>query len=272
MRGLHPVRLREAKAVLGGRSGPWLPTALASRPVRSSPPNSIRVLVIHADPPTRRLIRIALHESAYVVREATTGLAGLDEAAFSRPDLVILDLELPDMTGIEAIRRLRESGDVRILVLSTRTSQEDKVRALDSGAEDVLVNPFDAGELLARIRVLFRPNLAGDKSAIVDFGRIQVDLVGRIVTNQGRDVRLTATEFDVLKLLISNNGKIVSHRKILREVWGQVRTKKINYLRIYMHRLRQKLEDNPHEPTFLLTASGLGYRLKIMAPETTGIP
>jgi two-component system KDP operon response regulator KdpE len=269
MRALHPVRPREPKAVLG-RSGAWLPPALASRQVRSIPPTPIRVLVIHADPPTRRLIRVVLQEPAYVVREATTALAGLDEAAFSRPDLVILDLDLPDMPGIEAIRRLRESGDVRILALSTRANQEDKVNALDSGAEDVVVNPFDASELLARIRVLFRPSQAGDKSAIVDFGRIQVDLVGRIVTNHGRDVRLTATEFDVLKLLISNNGRIVSHRQILREVWGQVRAKKVNYLRIYMHRLRQKLEDNPHEPTFLLTASGLGYRLKSTAPETAG--
>lgn len=271
MRVLNPAGPREAKSVLGLRSGPWLPPALAPRPVRSNPATPIRVLVIHADPPTRRLIRMVLQESSYVVREATTGLAGLDEAAFSRPDLVILDLDLPDLPGIEAIRRLRESGDVRILALSTRTNQEDRVRALDGGAEDVLGNPFDASELLARIRVLFRPSPAGDKSAIVDFGRIQVDLVGRVVTNQGRDVRLTATEFDVLKLLISNNGKIVSHRQILREVWGQVRAKKINYLRIYMHRLRQKLEDNPHEPTFLLTASGLGYRLKIMAPEAAGI-
>src|SRR5580658_3134849 len=165
MRALHPMRPGEAKAVLGRRRGPWLATALASRPARSNPPNPIRVLVIHADPPTRRLIRVVLQEPAYVVREATTALAGLDEAAFSRPDLVILDLGLPDMPGIEAIRRLRESGDVRILALSTRANQEDKVNALDSGAEDVLGNPFDASELLARIRVLFRLNLAGDKSA-----------------------------------------------------------------------------------------------------------
>jgi two-component system, OmpR family, KDP operon response regulator KdpE len=271
MRALRPVKLKEAKAVLGRRSRPWLPAAPAPRPVRPSPPSPIRVLVIHANPPTRRLIRMVLRESAYVVREATTGLAGLDEAAFSRPDLVILGLDLPDMPGIEAIRRLRESGDVRILVLSTRANQGDKVKALDSGAEDVLANPFDASELLARIRVLFRPNLAGDRSAIVDLGRIQVDLAGRIVTNQGRDVQLTVTEFEVLRLLVSSNGKVVSHRQILKEVWGKLRATKINYLRIYMHRLRQKLEDNPHEPTFLLTASGQGYRLRIMAPRTAGI-
>jgi len=220
-----------------------------------------KVLVVDDEPQIRRLLRITLESEGYAVREADLGVTGLTEAAIYRPDLVILDLGLPDLSGIEVLKRMREWSAVPVLILSVRTNQLDKVTALDTGAEDYLTKPFDPGELLARLRVLRRRRQSNDEPSVFSFGTIRVDLVGHIVSKGSREVRLTAMEYALLTMLIANRGKIVTHKHILRELWGPRRENQTNYLRVYMRRLRQKLEDDPNLPRFLLTASGFGYRL-----------
>lgn len=223
---------------------------------------SAKVLVVDDEPQIRRLLRLTMEAEGYVVREADTGSAGLTEAAFTRPDVVILDIGLPDMPGTEVLKRLREWSDVPVMVLSVQSGQTDKISALDIGADDYLTKPFDPSELFARLRVLRRRRNQGEEASVVSFGSIQVDLGARVVTKGGREVRLTATEYALLALLVANRGKILTHKHLLRELWGPQREQQTNYLRVYMGRLRQKLEDDPNQPSFLVTASGFGYRLR----------
>jgi two-component system KDP operon response regulator KdpE len=225
-----------------------------------------KALIVDDEPQIRRLLKLTLEAEGYAVREAELGSSGLTEAAFTRPDLIILDLGLPDISGIEFIKRLREWSAVPVLVLSVRSSQLDKVTALDIGADDYLTKPFDPSELFARLRVLRRRLHPNDEPTVVGFGTVQVDLMGHTVTKDGREVRLTATEYALLNLLITNRGKIVTHKQTLRELWGPGCENRTNYLRVYMGRLRQKLEDDPNQPRFLLTASGFGYRLNADGP------
>ena len=220
-----------------------------------------KALVIEDEPQIRRLLRLTLEAEGYVVREAGMGGAGLAEAGLAGPDLIILDLGLPDMPGVEVLKRLREWSTVPVLVLSVRTGQMDKIEALDIGADDYLTKPFDPGELFARLRVLLRRKHPADAPNVVSFGTIQVDLNGRTVTKDGREVRLTATEYAMLTLLATNPGKIITHKRILTELWGPGYENRTNYLRVYMGRLRQKLEDHPNQPRYLLTVSCFGYRL-----------
>jgi len=226
-----------------------------------NPQIPIKTLVIDDELQIRRLLKLALEGEGYEVRVADQGLSGLTEAAFTRPDVVILDLGLPDISGIEVIKRLREWTTIPILVLTVRANQPEKILALDTGANDYLTKPFDPSELFARLRVLTRRPQAGADTATVSFGAIQVDLNAHVVKKDGREVRLTAREYAMLSLLVKNHGKILSHKQILRELWGPRCESQTNYLRVYMGRLRQKLEDNPNQPRFLLTASGFGYRL-----------
>ncbi len=187
----------------------------------------------------------------------------MTEAALSRPDLVVLDLGLPDLSGLEVITRLREWSSMPILVLSVRDNQTDKVTALNNGADDYLTKPFDPRELVARLRVLQRRQYSADKPAVVRFGTVQVDLGGHIVTKDNEEVRLTGTEYALLTLLVANRGKIVTHHQILRELWGPRHETHTNYLRVFMTRLRAKLEAEPGRPKYLLTAPGIGYRLNV---------
>jgi two-component system KDP operon response regulator KdpE len=220
-----------------------------------------KVLVIDDEPQIRRLLRLTLEADKYTVREADDGRMGLIEAAGFRPDLIVLDLSLPDMPGQDVLKLLREWTEVPVLILSVSTGQYEKVTALDSGADDYITKPFDSSELLARLRVLMRRQHSAAESVIVHFGSVQVNLSAHLVTKGDKEISLTAMEYALLHLLIANRGKIVMHKNILRELWGPRFENHTNYLRVYMRRLRQKLEENPEQPRFLTTVSGFGYRL-----------
>ena len=222
------------------------------------------VLVIEDDPQIQRFLRVALGSRGYRLCEATTGAAGLVEAATRQPDVIILDLGLPDMDGLEVIRRLREWTSLPIIVLSARGQERDKVAALDAGADDYVSKPFGVGELLARMRVALRhatrnPDDAGDSSYSI--GDLHVDLAKRHVVVAGQQVHLTPIEYRLLTALIRHAGKVLTHRHLLLEVWGPPYADQAHYLRVYMAQLRRKLEVDPARPRYLLTEPGVGYRL-----------
>lgn len=219
------------------------------------------VLIIDDEAQIRRLLRVTLEASGYAVREADSGGVGISEVTFRRPDAIILDLGLPDMPGLEVLKRLREWSQVPVLILSVLGEDDKKIAALDSGADDYLTKPFSGGELLARIRVMLRRNQPSDDMKVVRFGSIEVDLVRRIVTRAREEVRLTAKEYALLRLLVLNSGKVITHRQLLRELWGPNAEEQTQYLRVYVGRLRQKLEEAPNQPRHLRTESGIGYRL-----------
>jgi len=221
-----------------------------------------RILVIDDEVQIRRLLRVTLEGTGYRVSEAETGASGLTEAAALRPELVVLDLGLPDMPGLEVLRRLREWSQVPVLILSVRNEEPDKVAALDAGADDYLTKPFAGGELLARVRVMLRRRRSDEETKSVSFGSIAVDLVARAVHKNGLPVKLTVKEYAILRLLVVNRGRVLTHRQILREVWGPKSEEQTHYLRVYMARLRQKLEEDPAHAQHLLTESGIGYRLR----------
>ena len=219
------------------------------------------VLIIDDEAQIRRLLRVTLEASGYAVREADSGGVGISEVTFRRPDAIILDLGLPDMPGLEVLKRLREWSQVPVLILSVLGEDDKKIAALDSGADDYLTKPFSGGELLARIRVMLRRNQPSDDMKVVRFGSIEVDLVRRIVTRAREEVRLMAKEYALLRLLVLNSGKVITHRQLLRELWGPNAEEQTQYLRVYVGRLRQKLEEAPNQPRHLRTESGIGYRL-----------
>jgi len=219
------------------------------------------LLIIDDEVQIRRLLRVTLEAAGYGVREADSGGAGISEVTFRRPDAIILDLGLPDMPGLEVLKRLREWSQVPVLILSVLGEDEKKIAALDSGADDYLTKPFSGGELLARIRVMLRRNQPSDDLKVVKFGSIEVDLIRRVVTRGREEVRLTAKEYALLRLLVINAGKVITHRQLLRELWGPNAEEQTQYLRVYVGRLRQKLEDAPNQPRHLKTESGIGYRL-----------
>ncbi len=222
---------------------------------------SATILVIDDETQIRRLLRVTLQTEGYRIREAETGTLGLGEIAAQAPDGIILDLGLPDMDGTEVIRRLREWTKVPVLVLSVRDGEEDKTAALDAGADDYLTKPFGGRELLARVRAIMRRSQTAGEPAIVRFGDIEVDLSARIVRKGGVEVRLTAKEYGLLRLLVQHRGKVITHRQILRELWGPNAEENTHYLRVHMTHLRQKIEPDPHNPIHLKTDSGIGYRL-----------
>ena len=222
------------------------------------------IVLIEDEPQIRRFLRPALAGQGYRLFEAATGEAGLVEAATRQPDLVILDLGLPDMDGIEVIRRLREWTAIPIVILSARGQESDKIAALDAGADDYVSKPFGIGELLARTRVALRraargPGEAGE--ATFSIGDLQVDLGRRQVMVAGEAVHLTPIEYRLLTTLIRYSGKILTHQHLLREVWGPNQTDQAQYLRVYIAQLRRKLEKDPARPRYLLTEPGVGYRL-----------
>jgi two-component system KDP operon response regulator KdpE len=222
------------------------------------------VLVIEDDPPIRRFLRAALEGEGMAVQDADTGRRGLAVAAARRPDLVILDLGLPDMDGLDVIRELRAWTRIPILILSAHSREQEKVAALDAGADDYLTKPFGVPELLARLRAhLRRSNLvgAGSVGSRFQFGDVIVDLDARQVVKAGEVVRLTPIEYRLLAAMIRDMGKVLTHRQLLREVWGPGHAEDSHYLRIYMAQLRRKLESDSAKPTHLLTETGVGYRL-----------
>jgi two-component system KDP operon response regulator KdpE len=223
---------------------------------------SVAILVVEDEKQIRRFVRAALEAEGHKVFEAETGKQGLIEAATRKPDLVVLDLGLPDLDGVEFVRDLRGWSAMPVIVLSARTGESDKIGALDAGADDYLTKPFGVGELLARVRVALRRVATGaDGEAIAEFGDVRVDLASRVVTRAGKTVHLTALEFRLLSVLARNVGKVITHRQLLRDVWGPSHVEHSHYLRIYMAQLRHKLEADPARPRHLLTETGVGYRL-----------
>jgi len=218
------------------------------------------ILIIDDEVQIRRLLRLTLEAAGYRVREAATGSLGLNEAAVARPDAVILDLSLPDLGGLDVLRRLREWSQLPVLILSVRGQETDKIAALDAGADDYLTKPFGGGELLARMRVLLRRVQPATEVSVVRFGDIEVDFSKRTVTKCGADTHLTAKEYALLRLLLQHRGKVVTHRQLLRDVWGPGHETDTHYLRVHMANLRKKLEASADQPVFLKTESGIGYR------------
>ncbi len=217
------------------------------------------ILIVDDEIQIRRLLRLTLEGAGYRLREAETAAQALQEIAYRRPDAVVLDVGLPDLSGVEALRRIREWSQVPVLILSVLGQEDQKIAALDAGADDYLTKPFGGGELLARLRVLLRRSPAEDGITVVSFGKTEVDLAQRRVTKAGRTVELTPKEYAFLRLLVLHRGKVLTHRQLLREIWGPKAEAQTHYLRVYMDRLRHKLENDPQQPSFLKTVLGVGY-------------
>jgi two-component system KDP operon response regulator KdpE len=225
--------------------------------------NKGTVLVIDDEPQMRRLLRICLERSGYAVLEAATGDDGIGEAVRRHPDAVLLDMGLPDMDGLEVLKRLREWSQVPVLVVSVRGNEDDKIKALDSGANDYVTKPFSTGELLARLRVAQRLVPPASQPEVFQAGPLKVDLTSRTVKVKGARIKLTATEYSLLHLFVIHAGKVLTHNQILREIWGTEDAEKLGHLRVYMAYLRQKIEADPAEPQLLITEPGVGYRLAV---------
>jgi two-component system, OmpR family, KDP operon response regulator KdpE len=226
---------------------------------------NVRVLIIEDDPAIRRFLRNTLRVQDYDVREAETGAEGLELAREINPELVILDLGLPDMDGMEMIPRIRESSTVPILVLSSRSDEPGKVMALDLGADDYMSKPFGVDELMARMRTALRHRLATEGSLpIFSSGGLVVDLTRRGVSVDGREVKLSRKEYDILRELVVHAGRVLTHRHLLRVAWGTETGVDIQYLRVYIRQIRQKIEQSAEQPRYILTEPGIGYRLQIL--------
>jgi two-component system KDP operon response regulator KdpE len=221
------------------------------------------IVAIEDDPQIRRFLRTGLESHGFQVHEAETGGQGIAEAARRRPDLVILDLGLPDMDGVEVVKKVREWSALPVIVLSARAIETDKVAALDAGADDYLTKPFGMGELLARIRVALRhaQGSAQENSGVFAVAGLKVDLAHRRIQVDAREVHLTPIEYRLLAALVKHAGKVLTHRQLLKDVWGPAYVERSHYLRVHMAALRHKLEADPARPRFLLTEAGVGYRL-----------
>lgn len=218
-------------------------------------------LVVDDELQIRRLLRVCLEANGYRVVEAATGHDGITQAAQRPPDVILLDLGLPDLDGVTVLKRLREWTRVPVVVLSVRDREEDKIAALDNGADDYVTKPFSTGELLARLRVAQRHASPASEASLFRSGNLEVDLSARSVKLDGNEVKLTATEYSLLRLLVQHAGKVLTHRQILREVWGPNYLEQTHYLRVYVAHLRDKLEPDPSRPRLIATEPGVGYRL-----------
>ena len=224
------------------------------------------ILVIEDDPQIRRFLRATLAAEDYQFHEAVTAAEGIAQAAARQPDLVLLDLGLPDRDGLEIIREIRSWSQMPIVVLSARGQEKDKIAALDLGADDYVAKPFAVGELLARIRAALRraaPLAPEGAEPVVRFGNVQADFEKRLITVSGQEVHLTPNEYKLLQVLIKHAGRVVTQRQLLNEVWGPQHTEQSQYLRVYVAQLRRKLEQDPARPRYLQTEPGVGYRLSL---------
>jgi two-component system KDP operon response regulator KdpE len=222
----------------------------------------VRVLVVDDERAIRRFLQASLTAHGHTVYEAENGQAALAAVVSARPDVIILDLNLPDMSGLEITRRLREWTQIPIIILSVREHEADKIAALDAGADDYLTKPFSVGELLARLRVALRHTAPAGADPVFKTGDLAVDLARRVVTVSGREVQLTPTEYDLLKLLVTHAGKVLTHHHLLRQVWGLGYDEETHMLRVNISNLRRKIEPDPTRPTYILTEPGVGYRLR----------
>lgn len=222
----------------------------------------LRILIVDDEAPIRRFLRAALSAHHYLIFEAATGQAAIDAVIATRPDLIILDLGLPDIDGIEVTRRLREWTPVPIIVLSVREHETDKIAALDAGADDYLTKPFGVGELLARIRTAVRHAARPADEPVFVMGDLVVDLARRLVSVAGQEVQLTPTEYDLLRLFVVNAGKVLTHHQLLRQAWGPGYDDELHMLRVNISNLRRKIEPDPARPRYIVTEPGVGYRLR----------
>jgi two-component system, OmpR family, KDP operon response regulator KdpE len=221
-----------------------------------------RVLVVDDELSIRRFLHVTLESQEYAVIEAATGQDGLSSASSDSPDIIILDLGLPDIDGIEVLRILRQRTQVPIIILSVRSSDNDKIATLEAGADDYLTKPFSVGELLARLRATLRRKTQPQTEPVVVTGPLKVDLVRRLVTLANDEVHLTPNEYDLLRTLINNSGKVLTHNQILREVWGAAFEKEVHMLQVNISNLRHKIEPDPSRPQFVVAEPGIGYRFK----------
>jgi two-component system, OmpR family, KDP operon response regulator KdpE len=219
-------------------------------------------LIIDDEVQIRRLLRVVLESAEYSVHEAETASQGLTEAATCRPDAILLDLGLPDGDGVNVLRRLREWSQVPVIVLSVRDDEEGKVAALDAGADDYVTKPFSSAELLARLRAAQRKTRPLPEETVFSFDGLKVDLASRQVKRNGREIKLTGTEYALLRLFITHAGRVLTHRQILREIWGPKSEEHRQYLRVYVTHLRQKIELDPSGPKLIKTEPGIGYRFQ----------
>jgi two-component system KDP operon response regulator KdpE len=225
----------------------------------------LRVLVVDDETSIRKFLRVSLTAHGYQVYEAANGQEALSAVIAHRPDLMILDLGLPDIEGIEVTRRLREWSQIPIIILSVREHESEKVAALDAGADDYLTKPFGIGELLARMRVAVRRQLVAGDELVFTTGELRVDLARRAVTVAEKKVQLTPTEYDLLRVLVTNAGKVITHHQLLRQVWGVAYEQEMHLLRVNISNLRRKIEQDPARPCYVVTEPGVGYRLRIEA-------
>lgn len=225
--------------------------------------NALHILVIDDEIQIRRLLQRTLEQAEYKVFMAGSGEEGLTRAGMDRPELIILDLGLPDMDGVEVLKRLREWSSVPVLILSVRDSEETIISALDNGADDYLTKPFRTGELLARVRTALRHRHTADKSSPFVFGALSVDLTARTVKKNGEVVKLTGTEYALLALFVRNAGRVLTHKHILEQIWGPAFAEETQYTRVYVGQLRKKLEEQPDQPRLFISEAGVGYRLAV---------
>lgn len=218
------------------------------------------VLIVDDEPQIRRLLTVTLEANGYRVLSAVTGNEGLVLAAQHRPALIILDIGLPDLSGKVILNRLREWSNAPVIILSVLGDEKGKVDALDAGADDYITKPFNSDELLARLRVALRHSVKQDEPAVFQIKNLVVDLATRRVTVNGKEIKLTVTEYDLLRLLVRHAGKVLTHRQILREIWGTGHDDDTHYLRVYIAHLREKIEANPEQPELIFTELGVGYR------------
>lgn len=222
--------------------------------------NKPTVLIIDDEPQIRKLLSITLKSNDYLIEEASSGKEGIRMVSNHPPDLVLLDIGLPDASGHEVLKHLREWFINPIVIISVQSSEDDIVRALDNGANDYLVKPFRTGELLARLRAVLRNAATEQNAPAIIFQDLSIDMANRIVKKQNRIIKLTATEYSLLVVLARNEGKVLTHQYLLKQVWGASHQNESQYLRVFIAQLRKKIETDPNRPTFILTESGIGYR------------
>jgi len=222
-----------------------------------------RVLVVDDEVSIRRYLRAALSAQGFTIYEAANGQEAMNAVVIQHPDIMILDLGLPDFDGIEVTRRLREWSEIPIIVLSVREAEQDKIAALDAGADDYLTKPFGTGELMARMRVVMRRLTGKPDEPVLQVDDLKMDLSRRVVTVKENLISLTPTEYEILRLLLQNAGKVITHRQLLRQVWGTAYESEMHMLRVNISNLRRKIESDPSRPHYLLTEPGVGYRLRI---------
>lgn len=221
-----------------------------------------KILVIDDEQEIRKLLDVALGPHGFDVIEAAAGREGVQKAALQRPELIILDMGLPDIDGLEVVKAIREWSNVPIIILSVREQEAQKIAALDSGANDYVTKPFNMGELMARIRVALRSLVPGQSTPIIEAGALRMDLSKRLTTMDGKEIRLTPTEYELLRYLAVNAGMVLTHKQLLTQVWGSDFTPDIQYLRVYIGQLRKKIEPNPSDPRHIITEPGVGYRFE----------